>query len=112
MDGKHVVEGGGPIPLSRVISELVVRRGWNQQQGDQVLIDAWKQITEHRVSSHTRVGSLRNGVLTIHVSNSPLLGELVSFHKISLLLALKQKLPSTRLKELKFKLDSSIHSKT
>ncbi len=102
---------GGPIPLARVMSELVQRRGWNQQQGDRVLLDAWESVTEERVSTHTRIGTLRNGALTIHVSNSPLLSELVSFHKTKLLSAMKEKLPQTRLKELKFRLDSSIKNK-
>lgn len=111
MKGTNPADGPGPIPLARVMSELVQRRGWNQQQGDRVLMDAWKGSTEERIFSQTKIGALRNGVLTIHVSNSPLLSELVSFHKVSLLLTMKQKLPQTKLKELKFRLDSSIQKR-
>ncbi len=98
----------GPVPLSKVISELVARKGWAEEQSDRVLREAWMAVTEARIHSQTRIGPLRHRILTIFVSNSPLLSELASFHKNTLLNNLKVQLPQTTIKDLKFRLDGTL----
>ncbi len=92
----------GPEAIGGVISRLIQMRGYARPQGDTELRSLWSEIAGEPIASGTRVMNLRNGVLTVGVSSSPLLSELSAFHSERLLEALQAKL-GKRIKDLKFK---------
>lgn len=100
--------GKKPVPLSAVLNEVIQKRGINRMQGNNQLQEVWKTVAGEQIASQTKVGELRNGSLQILVGNSPLLGELVSFHQASLLKGMQKAMPEMKLKSLKFRLNSSV----
>ncbi len=97
---------GGPDPqrLSGVLSELIALRGYARVQAGSQLEAAWKEAAGSDVAKATSVQGIKRGVLQISVDNSPLLGELASFHKSTILQALQEKHPHLKLRDLKFAL--------
>lgn len=96
----------GPEAIGGIVSRLFQMRGYGRTQGDAELGKLWSEIAGEQIAASTRVMGLRNGVLMIGVSSSPLLSELASFHHERLLEALQAKL-GKRIKDLKFKRTTS-----
>jgi hypothetical protein len=97
-----------PESLSRAVTELIALRGWAQLQGHARLVDAWKTAAGSPIAGATRVLGVRRGVLQIAVGNSPLLSELVAYHKSSLLAVLSRDCPELKIRDLKFVLRGSL----
>lgn len=95
-----------PQPLKFALSELIALRGYARVRGDQQLQAAWKEVAGPQFANSTRVLGLNRGVLQIGVASAPLLSELVSFHRGTLLESLRTKYPDLRVRELKFRLKS------
>ena len=93
----------GPEPLKDVIAQLFVSRGWGRTSERKRLEDAWASAAGEIVAKQTRVLALKRGVLEIEVRGGVLLQELASFHKRTLLEAMKTLLPGHPLKELRFR---------
>lgn len=93
-----------PQHLSKALAELIALRGLARVRGDEQLKSIWKEIAGERIGSHTRVLNVRRGVLEIAVNNAALLNELVAFHKLSLLSALKRQHGELKIRDLKFRL--------
>lgn len=100
--------GRKPISLADALNEVIQKRGINRMQGDRQLHETWRAVAGEQIASNTKVGEVRGGSLHILVGNSPLLGELVSFHQKSLLKAMQTALPNMKLRSLKFRLNSSV----
>lgn len=100
----------GPELVKQLLSELITLRGWARSRGSAQLQTAWRAIAGESFWEFTSAVAIRNGVLSIHVANASLLSELVSFHKQNLLQALQSRHPELRIRDLKFKLDSSLSS--
>jgi hypothetical protein len=94
----------GPRRLSDALSELIALRGLARVRGNAEVEAAWKEVAGPRISGETRVLRASRGVLTIGVTNSPLLSELVGFHRQSLLESLKANYPQLEITDLKFRL--------
>jgi hypothetical protein len=95
----------GEIPsIADLLPKLIALRGIGRIRGDRQLSDAWKAVCPEEVASGSRPASIRNGVLTVIVTSSTLLGEVVSFHKSGLLSRLKAQFPHLKIRDLKFKL--------
>jgi predicted nucleic acid-binding Zn ribbon protein len=92
----------GPEPLSLAVAELIARRGWAQVEAHARLVEAWRKAAGPPVAAATKVIGIRRGVLHIAVGNSPLLSELVAYHKATLLAALSQIFPECKIRDLKF----------
>jgi predicted nucleic acid-binding Zn ribbon protein len=92
----------GPEAIGSVVSRLFAMRGYGRPQGDAELRNLWTEIAGDQVAGGTRVMGLKNGVLTVGVSSSPLLSELSAFHHERLLEALQAK-HGTKIRDLKFK---------
>lgn len=92
--------------LGDVLSQVIAMRGIGRIRGDRQLADAWKSVAGPDVAAGSRPTILRNGVLQILVTSSTLLGELVSFHKSTILARLKAEHPDLKVRDLKFKLQS------
>ena len=103
-----MASGFGPQHLSRALSELIARRGYARVGGDAQLQRVWGEIAGPVIAGQTRAVAIRRGVLQILVAHAPLLSELASFHKTSLLEKLTADHADLRIRELKFKLDSGV----
>lgn len=98
----------GPRPLSAALSELVSLRGLARSGGTAELASIWREVAGSTIAEKTRVQGIKRGVLQVAVSNSPLLSELASFHKESLLRSLQQKYPDLKIRDLKFRLKGDL----
>jgi hypothetical protein len=96
------------LHVSQALSELIALRGLARLRGESQLADVWKQVAGPRIAEGTRVLGINRGALQIAVTNAPLLSELVSFHKPSLLQALQTEHPDLKIRDLKFRLRGSI----
>jgi predicted nucleic acid-binding Zn ribbon protein len=102
-------EEGGPHPLGDVLSRLMTLRGYGRIHGDRQLRELWQRVAGEEIAERTKVIGLRNGVLQIGVSSAPLLSELTSFHRHSLLQALRDEAADSGVRDLKFRLRSRSH---
>ena len=93
----------GPEKLGDILGRLFTARGWGRRQGRLRLESAWAEAVGPEFAAHTRLGSLRRGVLEVIVDSGPVLSELAQFHKRRLLTALRQRLPETPLTDLRFR---------
>lgn len=93
----------GPKKLGDLLGEVLARHGLGQVTARRELEQSWREAAGERVFEHTRVGSLRRGVLEVLVDNSPLLQELESFHKQALLAGLKERVRHSRITGLRFR---------
>ena len=96
--------GGEPQHLSQVLSQLISLRGLARVRGDAQLAEIWKTAAGPQIAAQTRVLGIQRGVLQVGVSNSSLLSELVSFHRFTILDALKREHPHLKIRDLKFRL--------
>lgn len=96
-------EGRGPKKIGDILGAVLAKYGCTQTTAQLELETAWQKVADERTRKHTRIGSLRRGVLEILVDNSALLGELESFHKESLLEQLRKIIRHERVTSLRFR---------
>src|SRR5687767_10344269 len=96
----------GPERLGEILSRLFVARGWGRRQGRLHLEQAWAESVGPQHAKYTRVSGIRRGVLEVEVANSVLLQELAHYHKRKLLEQVRQRLPGTTVKDLRFRAGS------
>ncbi len=101
----------GPQRLGDTLSELVALKGLARSGAAEQLSAAWKQIAGDRIASETRVVAVKNRSLEIEVASAALMYELDSFHKSSLLEALREQ-PGLKINRLKFRLKGSLGEST
>src|SRR3954462_6227552 len=95
--------GTGPRRLSGALSELIALRGL-ARTGEAAELDAvWRAAAGESIASKTRVMGIKRGVLQVGVSNTPLLSELASFHRESLLRKLQLDHAALKIRDLKFR---------
>tara|TARA_B110000014_G_C20046487_1_gene544191 strand:+ start:53 stop:385 length:333 start_codon:yes stop_codon:yes gene_type:complete len=97
----------GPQRLGDALSELVALKGLAQSGAAEQLSQAWQEVAGERIATETRVVAVKNRSLEIEVASAALMYELDSFHKSSLLEALKQT-PGLEINRLKFRLKGSL----
>lgn len=73
-------------------------------RGDAQLSDIWRETAGSRLAEQSVVLGVRRGVLHVGVASAPLLNEVASFHKASLLRQLQQNYAWLRVRDLRFKL--------
>lgn len=95
-----------PQPLAKALSELIAMRGFARVRGKTQLNDIWRDVAGDHIAEYTKPIEVKRGVLHIAVSNSAMLGELVSFHQMNLLAELTSKHADLKIKSLKFKLQT------
>jgi len=100
-----------PQRLANSLSELIALRGLANSRGRTELQDAWSEVAREW-GRHTRALELKRGVLHVGVSNAPLRSELESYHKASLLKALKEQSSTSRVRDLKFVLKGDLNEST
>lgn len=98
----------GPEHLAQALARLIALRGLARVKGESQLQETWCQVAGERIAGHTKVLEIRRGVLHIGVANAPMMGELASFHKLTLLTKLQTDHADLKIKDLKFKLKTDI----
>ena len=98
----------GPQQLSDLLSQLIALRGLACVRGNEELQLIWTRVAGDKLSRHTKVLGVKRGVLHIAVRNAPLLAELTTFHKRSLLEALQKDEGSRRICDLRFRLNGDM----
>jgi predicted nucleic acid-binding Zn ribbon protein len=93
----------GPENLKEILSRMFAGRGWGRRQARLHLEKAWESAIGPESAAHTRLSSIRRGVMEIEVDNAVLMQELAMFHKRKLLAKLRELLKNTTLNDLKFK---------
>jgi predicted nucleic acid-binding Zn ribbon protein len=91
----------GPQPIAEILSRLMARRGYAQQQVGQEWGEVWASVAGPQ-AKQTRPGKFQRGVLEVIVCNSAVLQEL-TFRKKQLLQAMQTKAPHFPLKDLRFR---------
>lgn len=100
----------GPEHLSRALSDLIALRGLAGVRGQAQLNADWNEVAGETFAAQTKVLGVKRGVLNIGVSNSALLSELASFHKITLIEKLRERRPDLHLRDVKFRLNGQLGS--
>jgi predicted nucleic acid-binding Zn ribbon protein len=93
----------GPEKLSEILARLFTQRGWGRRSARQQLENAWAEVQDPVHRPHTRVLSLRRGILEIEVNDAVILQELSSFHRRKLTDKIKKALPNSAIRELRFR---------
>jgi predicted nucleic acid-binding Zn ribbon protein len=93
----------GPEGIGNILGRLFTGRGWGRRQERLQLEKAWAEAAGPAHAAHTRVGTVRRGVLEVVVDNAVLLQELAHYHKRRLLESLRKQLPNTPLSDLRFR---------
>jgi len=88
--------------IKEIVSDLLSRRGYAQQNASSACSDAWFSAVDERLAKHTRPGNVRRGVWEIQVRNSTVMQEL-TFEKSRLLTQLQEELPDHSIKDLRFR---------
>ena len=88
-----------------VLGQLMARKGYTQTQTANELQVTWNEIVGTRWQAKTKVGSIRQGVLEIIVSNSAV-NQQLEFKKKKILVELQTQLPKNNLKDLRFRVGS------
>ncbi len=102
--------GRGPQRLSLALNELIALRGYARPRGDAQLQAAWRDAAGQTIARQTRAVAIRRGVLHVSVAHAPLLSELAGYFRQTLLEKLTELHAHLKVRDLKFKLDSSIKS--
>lgn len=91
-----------PKRMGDLVSQLLARRGYAQQETSAALAEAWSCIAGEAVAVHTRVGAIRRGTLEITVANSAVSQEL-TFRKAQLIAELGSRLPDHKITNIRFR---------
>ncbi len=102
------IRGGGPGGIGNSLREVIARRKIGRLLQSQELQQLWLEAVEPQIAERTKVVSLRNRVLLVHVSDSVLISELANFHRPQILRTIQQKRPDIEIKTIKFKLNAGL----
>lgn len=95
-----------PRRIGNILAELLARRGYAQVLNFETYAEAWRQAAG-KLAQESTAGILRGGTLEISVRNSAVLQEL-QFEKKKIVKKLAQLLPDSKIRELKFRVDSLV----
>jgi len=97
----------GPKDLGKVIKNLMGPKALGRRRRvNRDVLAAWTEVAGEELLAHTRVKSLRRGLLTIVVDSPPLCHHLASFRREDLLIALKEKVKRVEIIDLRFRAGS------
>lgn len=89
--------------MGSVVAQLIARRGYAQKQSANELSSAWEaQAKKLGAEGKTRCGRISRGILEVFVLNSALL-QVLTFHKPSLIKAMKAAAGGSAIKDVRFK---------
>jgi predicted nucleic acid-binding Zn ribbon protein len=91
-----------PKRPANLISQLMARKGYGQQQSTNELHDIWAQIVGD-FKIYSRTGPIRRGVLEVIVA-SPAVTQQLEFQKKQLLAKLNAQLPQNKIIDIRFRI--------
>lgn len=97
-----------PHHVSKVLAELIARKGLARVHGTEQLQQAWQTVAGEEIGRQSKVLNLSRGVLSVGVGSSAVLNEVVGFHKAALLQQLQQQFAYLKIREIKFKLKTDL----
>ncbi len=99
-------EGPRVRKIGSLVNQLIARRGYAQVAAVNELQEAVIALIDERIRANIRVGNLKRGVLEIYASDSVTLQEL-NFQKRSILKKLQKAHPTSKISDLKFRIQSN-----
>jgi predicted nucleic acid-binding Zn ribbon protein len=97
-------KGSVPEGLGEILARALKEAGVRGPSRDSSLDDAWREVVGEDVARHSRVSSLRKGILTVEVFSAPLREELEVYRREELLRALRGRLGGVGPDRLSFRL--------
>ena len=91
-----------PRKAGDLLSQLISRRGFTQNQFNEELQGAWQAAVGKRFSDKTRATVIKRGTLEVLVDSSPAMQQL-AFSKSLLLEKMQTELPDARIKAIRFR---------
>ncbi len=91
-----------PQQASDLISRLISRRGFTQEQFNDELQQAWQIAAGEKFAKKTQATIIKRGTLEVLVDSSPAMQQL-AFCKTKLLKQIQNQLPEANIKALRFK---------
>lgn len=91
-----------PKTAGDLLSRLIARRGFTQDQFNDELQNAWQMVAGTQFAGKTQATVIRRGVLEVLVESSPAMQQL-AFCKSKLLKQLQAELPDAHIKSIRFK---------
>jgi hypothetical protein len=94
---------GGPRSIGSVVSRLLARTGYDQEQAANGLATAWDQAAPDGFRGCSQPGIVRKGVLEVFVSHSALVQDM-GFHKRDVLAKLAALVPAEGITDIRCRL--------
>ena len=91
-----------PRRVVNLVNHLIAKRGLAGRKSQYQLADGWREIAGSKIADRTRLGTVRKGVLTVHVDNSSTLQHL-SLMKQQLINDVNQEFKNLNLTDIRFK---------
>ena len=103
--------GGAPVPIGRLIQDVIARRGLGGSLAAKAVRDAYAAAAGPELLARTRVRSMRGGVVTIETDSAALAFELHGFTGKKLLEEMKRQPGVGFVKSLRFKVGAASHGR-
>ncbi len=102
----HRDQPRGPQRVGRVMSRLMARTGYGQEQASEALATAWSKAVPEQLAGHARPGLIRRGVLEVFVTHSAIVQEF-NFHKAAVIHSLQTTLPTAGITDIRCRLSET-----
>jgi predicted nucleic acid-binding Zn ribbon protein len=96
-------KSAGAQSIGRLVSRLLARTGYDQEQSSQRLATAWAEVVPAALARLSRPGRVRRGVLELLVSHSAAAQEM-GYHKADLIRRLAEVLPDETITDIRCRL--------
>ena len=100
---KHSPKPSGPTAIGSLITRLLARTGYDQEQGVDGLTAAWQAVAPASLRGNSQAGLVRRGVLDVFVSHSALVQEM-GFHKGETIARLGELVPDEGITDIRCRL--------
>ncbi len=98
-------EASGPVrQIGQLLRQLLARRNYGRLLSQEQLVELWCQVVEEQLARSSRPGSLRQGLLTVWVTDSVVLQEL-TFHKRQIVARINILAPQWAIRDLEFRVN-------
>jgi len=94
---------GRPRAIGSIVSRLLARTGYDQEQAAGGLATAWEQAAPPGFLGRSQPGAVRRGVLEVFVTHSALAQEM-GFHKRDVLARLAELVPAEGITDIRCRL--------
>ena len=91
-----------PRKIGDVLAQLIARRGYARQQSTAAWESAWQTVAGEKMSSLSRAGSVRRGILEVTVVNN-LLAQELGFQKEDFIKRLNESSPGEPITGIRFR---------